>query len=217
MQEAFKPHDIPPLAWHTLGHDVFFFQNKSYLCIIDYYSKFSIVSELHNQTTKELIHYSAEVIREYGKPKYIVSDAGSNILSSDFKKFCNNLEIKTTTTSSYNHAANGQVEWCIQTIKHIFKKCSMENHNFALALLSLHSCSLGPNLPPPAELLVRKMHGIVANINRKSEFFTGVDDYEIKHTLQKCWDTMKCNCDRKHNVQGCTPLFSGTPVMVQIK
>ena len=72
----------------------------------------------------------------------------------------------------------------------------MENCNFALALLSLHTCPLGPNLPSPAELFGRKMHGILLNINRKSVFVTGLDDDEIKHTLQKHQETMKCNIDK---------------------
>ena len=93
----------------------------------------------------------------------------------------------------------------------------MENCNFALALLSLHTYHLGPNQPSPAELLGRKMHGIFLNISRKSEFVTGVDDDQIKHSLQKHQETMKCNFDRKHNVQEHIPLLSGTPVMVQRK
>ena len=93
----------------------------------------------------------------------------------------------------------------------------MENCNFYLALLSMYTCPLGQNLPSPAELNGRQMHGILLNINRKSEFVTGVDDDEVKHTLQKFQDTMKWNFDRKHNVQEHTPLLPGTPVMVQRK
>ena len=76
---------------HTLGLDVFFFQNRSYLCVIDYYSKFPIVRELCNQTAEELIQCFAEIIGEYDKPQQIVSDASSNFMNSDFKKFCHNL------------------------------------------------------------------------------------------------------------------------------
>ena len=61
------------------------------------------------------------------------------------------------------------------------------------------------------------MHGILPNINRKSEFVTGDDGDEIKLAFQKSQQAMKCNFDRKHNVQDHTPLLPDTPVMVQRK
>ena len=88
------------------------------------------------------------------------------------------------------------------------------DHSFALALLSLCTCPLGPNLHSPAELLGRKMCGTILNLNTMLEFVRGVDDDEIKHTQQKCQETTKCNFDRKYNVQQHTPLPTGTPVMV---
>ena len=61
------------------------------------------------------------------------------------------------------------------------------------------------------------MHSILPNINRRTEFVTGDDDDEIKHTLQMHQETMKCNFDRENKVQEHTPLLPGTPVMVKRK
>ena len=192
---ALKPHDIPPLTWHTLCPDVFFFKQQTFICVADYYSKFPVVCELHNQTDEEMIHIFAEIVGEYGFHKRIaMQDAGLKFVSSEFKAFCSALDIKTVFKSSYHHATNGQVEWCIQIIKHIFKKCSMGNHNFSLALLPMCTCPHVLNLAPLAELLGRNMQGILPHINHKSDLVTGCDDNQVKKILQQCQMTMKCNC-----------------------
>ena len=73
-----------------------------------------------------------------------MSGPGSKFESSVFKAFCRTLDMLTVAISSYHHGTNWQVEWWIQSIKHIFKKCSMENHDFSLALLSLCVCPIAP-------------------------------------------------------------------------
>ena len=36
------PHDIPGKMWETVGADIFMLNNKTYLCIVDYHSKFLV-------------------------------------------------------------------------------------------------------------------------------------------------------------------------------
>ena len=85
---------------HTLSLDEFFFKQQTFLCVVDYYNKFQVVCEVHNQTPKELIQIFAKIVGEYGFSKRKVIGSGSNIVSSDFIEFCSALEIKTLTTSS---------------------------------------------------------------------------------------------------------------------
>ena len=37
--------DIPLRPWEVLGVDVFHLNNKNYLCIIDYHSKFPVIED----------------------------------------------------------------------------------------------------------------------------------------------------------------------------
>jgi len=48
VQEPLMPHDIPQKPWHTLGCDIFFWNNSPYLLLSDYYSKFLLVRKLNN-------------------------------------------------------------------------------------------------------------------------------------------------------------------------
>ena len=41
-KEKIIHHDIPLRPWEVLGADVFYLNNKNYLCIIDYHNKFPV-------------------------------------------------------------------------------------------------------------------------------------------------------------------------------
>ena len=41
-KEKILHHDIPLRPWEVLGMDIFHFNNKNYLCIVDYHSKFPV-------------------------------------------------------------------------------------------------------------------------------------------------------------------------------
>ena len=36
VKEPLLPHDVPPKPWHTLGSDIFFWNNANYLLVVDY-------------------------------------------------------------------------------------------------------------------------------------------------------------------------------------
>ena len=43
VKEPLTTHDIPPKPWHTLGSDLSFWNNESYLLVSDYLSKFPVI------------------------------------------------------------------------------------------------------------------------------------------------------------------------------
>jgi len=58
-KEPLLPHDVPPKVWHTLGSDIFFWNQTDYLLVVDYYSKFPVVK---NVPTASLYgYYSPDV------------------------------------------------------------------------------------------------------------------------------------------------------------
>ena len=76
-------HEIPHRPWEVLGADVFHFNNKNYLCIVDYHSKCPVVKRTDN-----LIATAKVIFAEYGIPQKLMSDAGTNFVSDKFRKFC---------------------------------------------------------------------------------------------------------------------------------
>ena len=102
---------------------MFTLNNKQYLCILDYHSKFLIVKKTKGPSADSLILMCEIIFTECGIPKKIMSDSGGNFISDKFKTFCKSLNIEQAFSSSYHHQSNGQVEVCIKFVKHTLKEC----------------------------------------------------------------------------------------------
>ena len=116
-KEKIIHHDIPLRPWEVLGADVFQFNNKTYLCIIDIHSKFPVVKRMEGLSTENLITTAKVTFAEYGIPCKFMSHAGTNFISDRFRKFCSSLNIKQAVSSAYHHQSNGQVKACIKFIE----------------------------------------------------------------------------------------------------
>ena len=152
-KEKIIHHDIPLRSWKVLGADVFHFNNRNYLCIIDYHSKFPVVKRLEGLSTENLITRVKVIFTEYGILHKIMSDAGTNFVLDRFRKFCSSLNIKQAVLSAYHHQSNGQVETCIKFIKHTFRKCANSGGGINMALLQIHTTPLGHSILSPATLM----------------------------------------------------------------
>ena len=112
-------HDeIPLRPWEVLGADRFHFNNKNYLCTVDYHSKFPVVKRMEGLSTDNLIATAKVIFAEYGMPCKLMSDAGTNFVSDKFRKFRSSLNIEQAVSSAYHHQSNGWVKACIKFIKH---------------------------------------------------------------------------------------------------
>ena len=62
-------HDIPLRPWELVGGDIFHFNNKNYLCVVDYNSKFPVVKRLEGLSAENPINTIKIIFTEYGIPK----------------------------------------------------------------------------------------------------------------------------------------------------
>ena len=83
-KEKISHHDIPLRLWEVTGADVFHFNNKNYLCIIDYNSKFPVIKRLEGLSAESLINILKIIFAKYGIPRKIMSNAGTNFVSDRF-------------------------------------------------------------------------------------------------------------------------------------
>ena len=191
------PHEVPCAQWNTLGIDVFYVQKQPYLCIVDYFSKFPIVRRMERERSTDVVDILKDVFSEYGIPRCIVSDAGSNFTSEEFKTFARRLGIKLKTTSSYHHASNGQVENCVKTIKSMMKKC--DGQDYRIGLLMLRNTPITGMTKSPAEILQgRKLKTILPQAS--VEMTNEMEREEIIIDLHRKQELMKKNHDRRSGV-----------------
>ena len=192
-----------------LGADVFHFNNKNYLCIKDYHSKFPLIKRLEGLLAENLIATTKVIFAEYGIPHKLMSDAGTNFVSDKFQQFCKTINVEQAISLAYYHQSNGQVEACIKFIKHTFKKGADSGGDINMALLQICMTPLGQGLQSPATpMFNRQVHSIMPVLDHKPIRQDCDDDHHSKLL------------DRQHrNNNDASPIFTsisiGLAVVVQ--
>ena len=120
-KEKIIHHDIPLRPWEVLGAHIFQINNKNYLCIVDYHSKFLVIKRMEGLSAENLITTVKIIFAEYGILQRLMSDAGSNFVSEKFRSFCGSLNIQQAVSPLYHHQSNIQLEACIKFIKFTIK------------------------------------------------------------------------------------------------
>ena len=92
------------------------------MVIVDYFTKWVNVEALTSITPAKIREFIYKnIICRYGIPHTIVSDNDTQFDCEEFKKFCNDLQIKKVFTSVARPHANEQVQTVKKTIKHNLK------------------------------------------------------------------------------------------------
>ena len=92
MHETLIPSEIPQNSWEKVGVDLFYFNSKTYLILIDYYSKYVEVESLKNETSESVIQLMKSFFARFGVPRVVRSDNGPQFNCQQFKEFSENLE-----------------------------------------------------------------------------------------------------------------------------
>ena len=136
------------------------FLNKMWLICIDAFSKFPYVTMLNvgQTTSKHTIESLQQIFSIEGLPDTIVTDNGTQFVSSEFENFCVGLNIKHLTSPVFHPASNGEAERFVQTFKCSLDKNVKGGKSLIEALrfvLASYRCSPHPSLDwrTPAELL----------------------------------------------------------------
>ena len=153
VKEPLPPHDVPQKPWHTLGSDMFHWNNTNYLLVVDYYSKFPVVKKLTSIQSSAVIAHLKSVFGEHGIPSKLVTDNGSQYTSAAFQKFSRSYGLTHVTSSPLYPQSNGFSETTVQTVKDLLHKCKESGQDPRLAMLCLRRTPLSHDIPSPAELL----------------------------------------------------------------
>ena len=201
-KEKIIHHNIPLRKWEVLGTDIFHFNNKNYLCVVDYHSKFPMVKRLEGLSAENLIATVKVIFTEYGILHKLMWDAATHFVSDKFWKFCSSINVKQAVLSAYHHQSNGQVKACIKFIKWTFRKCANSDGDINLALLQICTTPLGQGLLSPATLMFNwQVCSIMPVLDQKP---IG-KDYDHEHHSRLL--------DRQHkNNNDASPIFTSIPI-----
>ena len=114
---------VPGRPWQVLGTDLFSLNGRTYLWVMDYYSRFIEISILlTSQKSSETIRALKSIFARQGIPDTLWSDNGPKFVSTEFDEFSKEYSFTHVASSQEFPQANGRAERAVQTIKNALKK-----------------------------------------------------------------------------------------------
>ena len=115
-EQSLKPSDILP-PWHTIAIDIFHVDQKPYLSIVDYGSRYPEVFRVRREITEEITTALDNAFSHRGPTCELMSDNGSQFTSKQFKSFCKSWGIRHRKSAPRYPRANGMIERFHRTFK----------------------------------------------------------------------------------------------------
>jgi len=211
-KEPLIPAAFPEKPWERIGMDLCCKDNKTFLIVIDYYSRWIECRKLNQQTSASVIKELKSLFCTHGIPEVIISDNGSQFSSENFREFGRSYGFTHITSSPRHPQGNGEAERAVRTIKEILKK----NDDQYLALLTHHTTPLANGLSPSELLMGRKLRTTLPILPTK--LVPGVKQSEMKHAREnerKQRDNRQKHFRRRHRAKELPKLDPGDKVWIR--
>lgn len=153
QREPMIPHHIPGVPWNKIGSDIFEYNRKYFLILVDYFSNFVEVSPLTSITSKSVIAAMKDQFARHGIPHELITDNGPAYVSKEFKAFTHTWGFKHSTSSPNYPQSNGRSERAVRTIKTLISKSINSGDDFYIALLNYRSAPRD-GIASPAQLMM---------------------------------------------------------------
>ncbi|UYV76881.1 LAMA2 [Cordylochernes scorpioides] len=216
IQEAVSKHEpliptnFPTRPWQKIGMDLFKFENKWYLVVIDYYSRFPEMIQLDRLTANVVVRSCKSIFARHGIPETVVSDNGTQFgAAREFANFARQYGFTHVTSSPRFPQSNGMAEAGVKIAKLILKK----NQDPSLGLLEYRSTPLENGYSPAELLMGRKLRTTLPiapdNLNPKL-----VDSQTLKRKEGRRRKDMKSRYDRRCGATDMEELSEGDTVWI---
>ncbi|UYV77521.1 K02A2.6-like, partial [Cordylochernes scorpioides] len=216
IQEAVSKHEpliptnFPTRPWQKIGMDLFKFENKWYLVVIDYYSRYPEMVQLDRLTASVVVRSCKSIFARHGIPETVVSDNGTQFgAAREFANFARQYGFTHVTSSPRFPQSNGMAEAGVKIAKLILKK----NQDPSLGLLEYRSTPLENGYSPAELLMGRKLRTTLPiapeNLNPKL-----VDSQTLKRKEGRRRKDMKSRYDRRCGATDMEELSEGDTVWI---
>nr|XP_022316673.1 uncharacterized protein K02A2.6-like [Crassostrea virginica] len=210
-REPVLPTTTPGLPYSHVGTEVFDYEGKKYLILVDYYSKYIDAVELKAETTIAIIEAMKTVFACHGLPGTLRSDNGPQFSSATFKIFCSDNGIEHERSSPHFQSSNGEAERVVQTVKCLWRKC--EDKQFAL--IDYRTTPLDYINLSPAQLLMGRRPRNTLPASEDLLKPTTPDLRKVKQHFNAQKAKQKFYYDRRRGVKELLPLENGTTVRME--
>lgn len=112
------PWGISPEPWSRLHLDFAGpFEGKMWMILIDSYTHWLEIIPMKNITSISTLDALRVIFARFGLPKFLVTDNGPQLTSSEFEDFCIENGITHIKTTPYHPKSNGLAERTVRTFK----------------------------------------------------------------------------------------------------
>ena len=203
------PTAFPELPWQKVGTDLFQWRQKTFLLIVDYYSRYVEIARLNQLTAEEIITHTKSIFARHGIPEEVFSDNGPQYSSQAYADFAKAYQFKHVTSSPYFPQSNGEAERAVGTVKNLLQKSS-DPH---LALLAYRTTPLQNGYSPGELLMCRKLRSTVPST--RSQRVPKLPDFvSLRKKEEELKKRQKENFDQHHGVRALPQLTRGETVWV---
>ena len=109
---------LPDGPWEHVAMDLCDHGGSKYLVIVDFFSRYIEIANLHKDTTTEKVILALNnIFARWGFPLCVLSDNGPQFASSRFEEYAKSCGFTHKTSSPHYHQGNGEAERAVQTVK----------------------------------------------------------------------------------------------------
>ena len=213
-KEPLKSHSAPEYPWQVVATDLFTWDNKEFLVITDYYSRYFEVTQISNTRSSTIIHQMKAIFSRHGIPQRVVSDNAPYYTSQEFKEFIQGWDIDHTTSSPHYPQSNGLAEKSVQTIKKIFSKAKADKKDPYIGLLEYRATPLDIGYSPSELLFGRQLRSVLP-VTRERLVPKLPSPTLVRKKIVEHKGKSKMYYDR--SAKALTPLSEGDSVRVQMQ
>ena len=151
LKETQQQTEVPLHAWETLGIDLLELNKENFLLVVDYYSRFPVLSKLNSLSKATTVIHLKQIFSEYGISKTVVTDGGPQF-NTEFQDFAKLWCFQHIKSSSHHLQHNGLAERIVKTAKATLIKTMASQDDPHIALLIYWATTINHSLPSPAVL-----------------------------------------------------------------
>ena len=205
-KEPLLPTPFPERAWWRLAADLLKRDGKTYLVVVDYFSRFITLHELFESSEAGAVVAKLEnLFCLLGIPNTIMTDNGPLFNSQLFAEFMRKWDIVHVTSSPLFPQSNGEAERAVQTVKSLMNK----NVNIQAALCAYRDTPLA-NGHSPAELLFGRSMNSMGILSEKKLDVNRLREVERRQRAQQAE-----HFNLRHRVRERSPISIGQHVAVR--
>lgn len=156
-REDMQSYPVPPRTWSMLAADLFELGQQQFFLLVNYWSGFFKVQEVKVATSASVIAACKVQFSRHGIPEVLITDNGSQFVSSAFTAFVREWQFEHCTSSPCYPQSNGHAENALKTCKNLIKKAKANGQDPLLALLDWRNTPTEGIGTSPAQRLIGRL------------------------------------------------------------